>query len=66
MFASHYDKIKKSWSGPRRNVKYGSSAGEVLLEKMSQGDPNRVVQVNWQPCQILMKQIDQRTHLQSY
>ncbi|KAG4074215.1 hypothetical protein HA402_015518 [Bradysia odoriphaga] len=48
MFASYYDNVRKTWSGPRRSVnKYnGRSAGEVLLEKMSQGDPNRVVQID--------------------
>lgn len=47
MFASHYDDVKKIWSGPPKNVEYnGKSAGEVLLEKMTQDDPNRLVQVN--------------------
>lgn len=47
MFASHYDKIKKTWSGPRQNDEHdGKSAGEILLAKMTQSNPNRVVQVN--------------------
>ncbi|XP_037039721.1 probable 4-coumarate--CoA ligase 3 isoform X2 [Bradysia coprophila] len=64
MFASYYDKVKKTWSGPRHNVnEYNRrSAGEVLLERMSNGDPNRVVQIDGDTGEaMVMREIRIRT-----
>lgn len=64
MYTTHFDEVKKVWSGPELNVQTGEyrNFGEYLLEKLADSDCERVMQVNIMSFKIIRIHLIVLTH----